>query len=55
MSSLSFHALRGAHNASMSFVPAAVSMTQSVDLQVQYEAAELLSVLAQDCPATLPT
>jgi hypothetical protein len=31
-----------------------VNMTQSVDLQVQYESAELLTVLAQDCPATLP-
>ena len=54
MSSLSFHASQGAHNAAMSFVPAAVNMTQSVDLQVQYESAELLTVLAQDCPATLP-
>ena len=54
MSSLSFHASQGVHDASMSFVPAAVSMTQSIDLQVQYEAAELLKVLAQDCPATLP-
>lgn len=38
----------------MSFVPAAVSMTRSVDLQVQYEAVELLSVLARDCPAAIP-
>ena len=54
MSTLSFHASKGGYDAALSFVPAAVSMTKSVDLQVQYEAVELLSVLSRDCPATIP-
>lgn len=38
----------------MSFVPAVVSMIRSVDLQVQYEAVELLTVLSRDFPDTIP-
>ena len=54
MSTVSFHSSRSGNDAAFSFVPAAVSMTRSVDLQVQYEAVELLSVLSRDCPATIP-
>ena len=68
MSALSLHGSQGgslrrrggsneateATEAALSFVPAAVGMTQSVDLQVQYEAVQLLSVLSRDCPATIP-
>lgn len=53
MSTLSFHSSKGGFDAALSFVPVAVSMTRSVDLQVQYEAVELLAVLSRDCPATI--